>query len=611
MRIKKFRIANHKSYLDSGELTFEPGINVIVGKNNAGKTALLQALTMTYVPIPHRSLAVKPLKSSVLNSDSRYWVEFALSGKSLENECLTVLPFSYPVPFFGVAEAQIVKELEKLFSSPEVTFKYVGFGSSHSAMTIVKNGGEPAMVGLPRVSSNNNTYYRQFKIHRGSNSTNFQVDLQSQFESNNAEDFGMKLGNRFLTKIYKFDAERFKIGTCTIGGSTTLNPNAQNLPEVLHLMQSRSRKMFDQYNEYVKQIFGHIARISTAPINDRQVKIFVHMDPEERDDLSFDLEECGTGLSQVLAILYVALFEQEERVLIIDEPNTFLHPGAVKALMGILGNFNQHQYIISTHSTEIFKVSNVNSLKLIYWENSQSKVQEFSRDKIEETKKCLYELGIEMSDILAPDNLVWTEGATEAECFPRILKKFSEIAPYKTSFVPVKNTGDFDGKRANMVCDIYFKMSGSSLPLPSNTNIIFDSESKTLTEKVDLARKGNGKVHFLPRRMFENYLIHSKALSKLINSYPNNGNKTDAVDIEKWLKSNGSKFCESKDFNFTDETLEAVKGGQLISQLITDLTASTQKYDKVRDGIWLVDWILENDPSFLKPIYSFLEQFAK
>lgn len=43
MRIERFRIQNCKSFIDSGEVELSGGFNVLVGANNVGKTALLEA----------------------------------------------------------------------------------------------------------------------------------------------------------------------------------------------------------------------------------------------------------------------------------------------------------------------------------------------------------------------------------------------------------------------------------------------------------------------------------------------------------------------------------------------------------------------------------------
>ena len=44
MRIKKIRIRNFKSIIDSGYITLDQDITVLLGKNEAGKTSILEAL---------------------------------------------------------------------------------------------------------------------------------------------------------------------------------------------------------------------------------------------------------------------------------------------------------------------------------------------------------------------------------------------------------------------------------------------------------------------------------------------------------------------------------------------------------------------------------------
>jgi AAA15 family ATPase/GTPase len=48
MYLSKFQLFNYKSFLDSGLLDFTPVINIIVGQNNSGKTALLEALALNF-----------------------------------------------------------------------------------------------------------------------------------------------------------------------------------------------------------------------------------------------------------------------------------------------------------------------------------------------------------------------------------------------------------------------------------------------------------------------------------------------------------------------------------------------------------------------------------
>jgi AAA domain len=64
MRITRFRLHNFKSVRDLPELGFGAGFNIIVGPNNAGKTALLTALSLSFGNEPHRSPETVPRPGS-------------------------------------------------------------------------------------------------------------------------------------------------------------------------------------------------------------------------------------------------------------------------------------------------------------------------------------------------------------------------------------------------------------------------------------------------------------------------------------------------------------------------------------------------------------------
>ena len=64
MYISRLQLLNYKSFRDSGVLEFQPGINIIVGANNSGKTALLEALSLSFVTSPHRSIETLPQPNS-------------------------------------------------------------------------------------------------------------------------------------------------------------------------------------------------------------------------------------------------------------------------------------------------------------------------------------------------------------------------------------------------------------------------------------------------------------------------------------------------------------------------------------------------------------------
>ncbi|MBK7873768.1 MAG: AAA family ATPase [Saprospiraceae bacterium] len=72
MWITKVKINNYKSYLDTPEVELSKGINIIVGQNNAGKTALLEILSGNGRYNTHLNGQTKPRKTSYIKEDYKW-----------------------------------------------------------------------------------------------------------------------------------------------------------------------------------------------------------------------------------------------------------------------------------------------------------------------------------------------------------------------------------------------------------------------------------------------------------------------------------------------------------------------------------------------------------
>jgi AAA domain len=55
MRLVSARVEGFQSFSDSGEVAFSEGINLLIGQNNAGKSAFLRALLPTLADDRHRT----------------------------------------------------------------------------------------------------------------------------------------------------------------------------------------------------------------------------------------------------------------------------------------------------------------------------------------------------------------------------------------------------------------------------------------------------------------------------------------------------------------------------------------------------------------------------
>src|SRR5690349_5806603 len=83
MHIRRFQIQNYKGFRDTGLVDLSPGMNLVVGQNDAGKSALLDALSTSFQDVPHRSQRVSPRPSTALPQKSMLTAEIVLTAADI------------------------------------------------------------------------------------------------------------------------------------------------------------------------------------------------------------------------------------------------------------------------------------------------------------------------------------------------------------------------------------------------------------------------------------------------------------------------------------------------------------------------------------------------
>jgi AAA domain, putative AbiEii toxin, Type IV TA system len=330
----------------------------------------------------------------------------------------------------------------------------------------------------------------------------------------------------------------------------------------------------------------------------------------ERDDLSVRLEDSGTGVGQVLAILYAAMESQDKKILVIDEPNSFLHPAASRKLVDILARYD-HQYIISTHSPEIIARSSPDTLHVLRRDDNHSIVEVMDSSDVSSLKDMLSEVGVHLSDLFGPDAIIWVEGVTEEKCFPLLFEAAQSQLPRGASIVALLHTGDFQAKRAKakLAFELYERLSHANALVPPALAFIFDREERSEQELNELERRGAGRVKLLPRMMYENYLIDPEAIAEVLC-----GEATEAIlteqKIAEWLRRNGGEaryFQQEWDGDIGgEEWLTNVNSAKLLSDMFAELTDARHIYRKTIHSVALTKWLLKHRPERLTGLLEFV-----
>jgi AAA15 family ATPase/GTPase len=580
MYISKFQLFHYKSFLESGTLEFKPGINLITGQNNSGKSALLQALTLDLSNIPHRSpkTLTTPKSNQILKISSAK-VSLLLEKDELKPILEDFIHKDYPDKnsIDSAADETLIKELGASgFREWLAIREEVELSLSFNAATPPQIETEPSKI------------------------------------SRHAVEF---VFNEFKKRIFRFRAERLKLESSPYGDSDQLTSDASNLAQCLSKLQGNKKK-FERFNNYVSLIFPQIKLISVTN-KGSNFEIMVWPIDTDIDELAFPLSACGTGIGQVLAILYVVLTSQDWRTIIIDEPQSFLHPGAEKKLVDILKEFPQHQYFIATHSPTIIANANPSTIVMLRSQDCETVASVMKAEDSKELGNLMDELGVKLSDVFGADNILWVECPTEEACFRKILEAKRPLRG--TTILAVNSTGDFEQKdyrSAEIIFKIYEKVSGKESLFPPAIGFIFDKEDRDSIKIEDMKRRSGERLKFLPRRMYENYLLHPEAIADVINQEDKEEQQQPltGANIQDWInqnKHNESYFPK----NFPREKLsdsswvdENIHGANILADLFTQLSDTRVVFRKPLYPTKITEWLLQHEPNHFSELTEFLQE---
>ena len=233
--------------------------------------------------------------------------------------------------------------------------------------------------------------------------TNFNLELDGQITLGGASwssqfpDLGVALLPQFRQLIYRFSSERVVRARSPHGTDPHLAPNAENLAEVLHILQSNT-VAFEEFNSLVSEILPQVKWISVRAVpSQNEILVWNIEKSTKRDDLGVPLDETGTGIGQVFAILYVVFTSDDPATIIIDEPQSFLHPGSAVKLIQVLKRYPQHQFILATHSPSILAAAGPSNI-IVLTHDGETHAETFDLNKVASFQSFLNAAGLEMQD---------------------------------------------------------------------------------------------------------------------------------------------------------------------------------------------------------------------
>jgi hypothetical protein len=174
----------------------------------------------------------------------------------------------------------------------------------------------------------------------------------------------------------------------------------------------------------------------------------------------------------------------------------------------------------------------------------------------------------------------------------------------------VQNTGDFEGKDADKVVAIYQRLSQAQGGIfPDNIGYIFDRELRTPKQLEDLQRPKPNHIHFIARRLYENYLLNPDAIAAVANTIEGfSQSPVTKKQVTEWLDKHKREAKYYKPLKFSNEAdwMINVDGANLLADLFSDLSETRVEFDKSQHSLALTEWLLENAIEDLSEISNLL-----
>lgn len=569
------------------------GLVLLVGKNNAGKTAILRGLAaLASLPIrEHRPLAISVgayCRKRSPHPNYRFDLIYALEAQDLRAFCDADDDWSAKMlqekPYLKFSFE--VWPSQGLIGWKDATF-HVWAHPEDPAVPILKFGGAPESLqyatiteaGQPKLGNLKAIQHLPYSGPVGQLPDGRQSVIVQQNHP-----LIKPLSELRDTKLVS--AHRVPHLQMALASITELPSDANVLPGYLQTLQNNARAKFEKIEAFLTSVFPEFRYINPSN-RDNQVAITL-TDRATGEDIP--LSHCGTGVEQLLSLATFAMTSSRDCLLLMDEPHSFLHPSAERELVRFINENSKKHFVVSTHSAIL--INSVGPDRINYLQSPGTGFT-FSSGSSAEISRILFELGYRNSDVLFNDVLIAVEGESDKEILRILLRNHPDLTQGvidRTGFPVMEGAGD--GARALQTAVLRFEKLLDAIGRAKQKRIyLFDGDKSGDDRKLlsgTTASNVAAKIKFLRRLELENYLLCPGAVAQALKEQATLDEiKLDGIgaaevteEIKQQLKADDEKlFPRGK----TGNPLETCKGSVLLQRLFAAF--GNQRYEKRRSGV--------------------------
>ncbi len=546
--LKKITLENYRCY-DKHEIEFK-NLSIIVGKNNAGKSTLVEALRLV-------SLALSRFRS-VQYHTSPSWLDLPSRARGI-NPSLKSFGFNTENLFhnYGNSPSEITAE----FSNNLIVKIYIGEDAElfcvllDSKGNYIKTKGEAIQLAIQQVN--------------------------------------------ILPQITPIEKEEKILGRDYVRQNLATDLASRHFRNQLALLY----ESYPKFSELAEQSWKGL-RIrsfegrSGLPGSNEKLSLLIQ-------DGSFvsEIGWMGSGLQMWLQIMWFLSRVNEEEVIILDEPDVYMHPDLQRKLIRLLIN-RYKQVIVSTHSIEI--ISEVEPANILIIDKLKEK--SLFANKVPVVQRILNSIGsihnLQLTKLWASKKLVIVEG-DDIDILKRLQNTLFPKSDEPFDSIPNFDIGGWGG---------WNHARGSSMLLKETVDndvkifCIFDSDYHTDEEiktRQEEAIKIKVNLHIWKKKEIENYLIVPTAILRILKTEGKKASHLTVADIETIVSI---KAKEMQD-DLIDKLADGIQNFSRKQKVSSARKIAKSKIDKLENRVCGKDlissiskWAQDNFKVSLSPI---------
>jgi len=446
MQLEGVRVSGFRS-LRNSELQGLKVLNCLIGRNNSGKSALLDALLLLpFIRRGHERFQGVPLPGD----DGRRmdeWLEDSVTDRDPSKAIRVELDFVPGEQEMGDLRRHIAADSAEVMR-PDLMLHYalelrpatrhwdrhrlylveVALSSGGERMTLVdQRGGEGGGVENPDVlECLDSASFCAWLVGRG------EPGQHSTLRQVSNELIGQALGGggrdelrwfaQWVTGLRHIRRDRHLEHTVGLDRSPTLAADGSNLARFLQQMNTNETRRMRQMVRLFKGLVPWLEDVFTPLVEDKATTTRVAIDPSQDVGDAFPLSNMGSGAIHVMIIAAMIWSMPDGGLALVEEPETGIHATAQRDLLRFLREHCRatgKQIIFASHSPLFARVETDMASFVTLYEPSGGTT--FRPLQAGGQGAVLAELGARMSDYFGYNAILVIEGETEEAALPPIL----------------------------------------------------------------------------------------------------------------------------------------------------------------------------------------------